>query len=121
MSNILAGMQPKQLAYLKPTIDHDTYDEFWKTRNLAPHMKNVKAAVMTVGGWFDAEDPAGPFSIYRAVGKNNPGIYNGLVIGPWAHGGWAGGEGKRLGHVKFDSKTSEHFNKKLLFPSSRSN
>ena len=116
MSNILSGMQPKQLAYLKPTIDHDTYDEFWKTRNLAPHMKNVKAAVMTVGGWFDAEDPAGPFSIYRAVGKNNPGIYNGLVIGPWAHGGWAGGEGKRLGHVKFDSKTSEHFNKKLLFP-----
>jgi putative CocE/NonD family hydrolase len=116
MSNILASMQPKQLAYLKPTIDHDTYDEFWKTRNLAPHMKNVKAAVMTVGGWFDAEDPAGPFSIYRAVGKNNPGIFNGLVIGPWSHGGWAGGEGKRLGHVKFDSKTSEHFNKKLLFP-----
>lgn len=116
LSNMLAGLEPKQQAYLKPTVEHDTYDEFWRSRNLAPHMKNVKAAVLTVGGWFDAEDPAGPFSTYRAIGKNNPGIFNGLVVGPWVHGGWASGEGKRLGHVKFDSKTSEHFNKKLLFP-----
>jgi len=116
LSNMMAGLEPKQQAYLKPTVVHDTYDEFWQTRNIAPHMKNVKAAVLTVGGWFDAEDPAGPFSIYRAVGKNNPGTFNGLVVGPWSHGGWAGGEGKRLGHVKFDSKTSEYFNKKLLFP-----
>lgn len=116
LTNMLAELQPKQLAYLKPTIEHDTYDEFWKSRNLAPHLKNVKAAVLTVGGWFDAEDPAGPFATYHAIGKHNPGIFNGLVIGPWVHGGWAGGEGKRLGHVKFDSKTSEHFNKKLLFP-----
>lgn len=116
LSNILAGLEPKQQSYLKPTIEHDTYDEFWKSRNLAPHMKNVKAAVLTVGGWFDAEDPAGPFATYRAIGKHNPGIFNGLVVGPWVHGGWASGDGKRLGHVKFDSKTSEHFNKKLLFP-----
>jgi putative CocE/NonD family hydrolase len=116
LSNMLAGLEPKQQAYLKPTIEHDTYDQFWKSRNLAPHLKNVKAAVLTVGGWFDAEDPAGPFATYRALGKHNPGIFNGLVVGPWVHGGWAGGEGKRLGHVKFDSKTSEHFNKKLLFP-----
>ena len=116
LPNILSGLQPKQLAYLKPTIEHDSYDEFWKSRNLAPHLKNVKAAVLTVGGWFDAEDPAGPFATYRAIGKHNPGIFNGLVMGPWVHGGWAGGEGKRLGHVKFDSKTSEHFNKKMLLP-----
>ncbi|WP_342119769.1 CocE/NonD family hydrolase [Pseudoduganella sp. OTU4001] len=116
LSNMLADMQPKQQAYFKPTIEHDTYDEFWKSRNVAQHLKNVKAAVLTVGGWFDAEDPAGPLLTYRALGKHNPGIFNGLVMGPWVHGGWAGGDGKRLGHVKFDSKTSEHFNKKLLLP-----
>jgi len=116
MSGILAELQPKQLAYLKPTIDHDTYDEFWKSRNIAPHLKGIKAAVLTVGGWFDAEDPQGPFSTYHAIRKQNPGIFNGLVMGPWTHGGWAGEEGRSLGHVRFDSKTSDYFNKRLLFP-----
>ena len=36
-------------------VRHDTYDDYWKARNLAPHMHNIKCAVMTVGGWFDAE------------------------------------------------------------------
>jgi len=116
LPNILSSMEPKQLAYLKPTIEHDTYDSFWQSRNIAPHLKNIKAAVLTVGGWFDAEDPQGPFTTYRAIGSQNSGIFNGLVVGPWVHGGWARGEGKQLGHVKFDSKTAEYFNKKLLFP-----
>ena len=35
---------------------HPTYDEFWKARNLRPHLKNIKPALLTVGGWFDAEN-----------------------------------------------------------------
>jgi len=35
-------------------------DDYWKARNLAPHMKNIHCAVLTVGGWFDAEDLQGP-------------------------------------------------------------
>ena len=50
-------------------------------------------AVMTVGGWFDAEDLYGPLQIYRAVERKNPGIFNMLVMGPWRHGGWARGDG----------------------------
>jgi putative CocE/NonD family hydrolase len=83
---------------------------------VARHMKNVKAAVLTVGGWFDAEDPQGPFSIYSAVKKNNPATFSGLVIGPWVHGGWARGEGKSLGYVNFDSATSQYFRTQLQFP-----
>ncbi|GAB3440090.1 CocE/NonD family hydrolase [Massilia solisilvae] len=116
LPNILSTMTDKQRALLVPTIEHDTYDEFWKIRAIAPHMKNVKAAVLSVGGWFDAEDPTGPFSIYHAVKKYNPATFSGLVIGPWVHGGWARGEGKSLGHVQFDSKTSEYFRKEIQFP-----
>jgi putative CocE/NonD family hydrolase len=116
LSNILGTMTDKQRALLVPTVEHDTYDEFWKTRNLVPHLKNVKAAVLSVGGWFDAEDPHGPFSIYQAVKKNNPGTFAGLVVGPWVHGGWARGEGKSLGYVQFDSKTSEYFRTNIQFP-----
>jgi uncharacterized protein len=116
MPNILATMSDKQRALLEPTIEHDRYDDFWQTRDISRHMKNVKAAVLTVGGWFDAEDPQGPFSIYHSIKKYNQGTFNGLVMGPWVHGGWARGEGKSLGHVQFDSKTSEYFRTQLQFP-----
>lgn len=116
MPNILATLSAEQRALLEPTIVHDTYDEFWRSRAITPHMKNVKAAVLTVGGWFDAEDPAGPFAIYDAVGKFNPKTPNALVIGPWVHGGWAGSDGARLGHVSFDAKTSDYYRREIQFP-----
>ena len=68
-------------------VRHTTYDSYWQARDLSRHMKNIKCAVLVVGGWFDAEDLAGPFRTYQAVRKNNPGIFHGLVIGPWSHGG----------------------------------
>ncbi len=95
---------------------HDTYDDYWKVRDLAPHLKNIHCAVLTVGGWFDAEDLQGPFSTYRAVEKNNPGIFNGLVVGPWVHGGWAGLAGNHLGHVNFASNTGDYYRQQILFP-----
>jgi putative CocE/NonD family hydrolase len=80
--------------------EHPNYDAFWQARNILPHLKKVAPAVMTVGGWFDAEDLYGPLKTYRAVEKQNPGVFNVLVMGPWAHGGWTGGQ-KRLGHIDF--------------------
>ena len=95
---------------------HTTYDDYWKIRNLAPHMHGVKAAVLTVGGWFDAEDLSGPLKTYNAIEKLNPGITNTIVIGPWVHGGWARGDGDHLGDVQFDAKTSEFFRQQIQFP-----
>jgi putative CocE/NonD family hydrolase len=116
LSNITATLTPKQRALLLPTIEHSTYDEFWKSRNIAPHLKNIKAAVLTVGGWYDAEDLQGPLTTYRTIKRNNPGIYNGLVMGPWSHGAWGRSEGKSLGYVKFDAKTAEYFRSNIQFP-----
>ncbi len=97
-------------------VRHDTYDDYWKARNLAPHLKNIHCAVLTVGGWFDAEDLAGPFKVYSAVKQNDPGIYNGLVVGPWVHGGWAHFDGNHLGNVTFSSDTGQFFRSHILFP-----
>lgn len=116
MPNIVAALNPKQQALLVPTIEHATYDDFWKTRNILPHLKNIKAAVLTVGGWFDAEDLQGTLSTYQAIKRQNSGIYNGLVMGPWVHGGWARNDGAALGNVKFDAKTGEQYRKTILFP-----
>jgi putative CocE/NonD family hydrolase len=97
-------------------VAHDTYDDYWKVRNLAPHLHNIHCAVMTVGGWFDAEDLAGPFKTYRAIEEQNPGITNILVVGPWYHGGWAGSDGDHLGSVQFNAKTAEFFRDTIQFP-----
>ena len=113
---ITATMTPEQRALLMPTITHSTYDEFWQIRDIAPHLKNIHAAVLTVGGWFDAEDLSGPFRTYHSIARNNSGIYNGLVMGPWSHGGWGRNDGASLGYVKFDAKTGEHFRSQILFP-----
>jgi len=95
---------------------HDTYDDYWKARNLAPHMKNIHCAVLTVGGWFDAEDLSGPLKTFHAIDQYNPGIFNALVEGPWVHGGWSRYEGRRLGYVDFASDTGTYFRDQIQFP-----
>jgi putative CocE/NonD family hydrolase len=97
-------------------VHHDLYDDYWKSRNLALHMNNVHCAVLTVGGWFDAEDLSGPLLTYNAIEKSNPGIFNALVMGPWVHGGWATYKGNHLGRVNFASDTADFYRKNILFP-----
>jgi putative CocE/NonD family hydrolase len=101
---------------LTDQITHTTYDAYWNARDISRHMKNVKCAVMTVGGWFDAEDLSGPFKTFHAIDHFNSGTPNSLVVGPWVHGGWARTEGERLGDVMFNARTAEFFRAKIQFP-----
>ena len=82
--------------YWQETVNHPNYDEFWQKRSILPHLKNVKHAVMTVGGWFDAEDLYGPLNVYKTLEKNNAGTYNTLVMGPFGHGRWSAETGHTL-------------------------
>ena len=97
-------------------MSHDTYDEFWKARNIRPHLKNIRASVLTVGGWYDAEDLFGTFATYHAIEEQNPGIFNALVIGPWAHGQWHTSDGEKLGFVGFRAKTADYFRQEIELP-----
>ncbi len=89
-------------------VNHPHYDAFWKARNILPHLKNIRAAVLVVGGWFDTEDLYGPLKTYEAIERQNPGTSNRLVMGPWFHGGWMG-EGQSLGDLDFGFKTGEYY------------
>ncbi len=95
---------------------HWTYDAYWQSRDLSRHMKNVHCAVLVVGGWYDAEDLNGPYRTFYAINKFNPQTQTTLVEGPWVHGGWARGDGSRLGDVQFNAKTSEYFRTNVQFP-----
>ncbi|MFL5347335.1 MAG: CocE/NonD family hydrolase [Hyalangium sp.] len=97
------------IAFWKDVIAHPNYDDFWKARNVLPHLRNIKAAVLTVGGWYDTEDFYGPLHTYSAIEKQNPGITNMLMIGPWSHGGWQRTDGSSLGDADFGFATSNTY------------
>jgi hypothetical protein len=97
-------------------LEHPNYDEFWKARNLAPHLKKMAPAILTVGGWYDAEDLFGPLATYRAIEQQNTGVNNRLVMGPWSHGQWNRGDADRMGHAFFDQKTGVFYRDSILLP-----
>lgn len=104
------------VAFWNEMMEHPNYDDFWKARNTLPHLKNIRPAVMTVGGWFDAEDLYGALHTYKATEKQSPGAYNVLVMGPWYHGGWARSDGDSLGAIRFGSKTAEFYRNEIELP-----
>lgn len=90
-------------------MSHPDYDEFWKARNILPHLTDIKPAVLVVGGWFDAEDLFGPLNTYQAIEQQNRGNDCMLVMGPWSHGQWASGNTTHLGNVYWNGNPAEHF------------
>ncbi len=103
--------------FWKELVEHPNYDEFWQKRSILPHLKNIKTNVMTVGGWFDAEDLYGPLHIYREIEKNNPGTFNAIVMGPWSHGDWARqSQYAVVGKVSFGERVSEFYQREIEAP-----
>jgi len=101
--------------YWNSIVDHTTYDAFWKARSITNFFRRLPSSIMTVGGWFDAEDLSGALRVFRAAEKIAP-ADNHLVMGPWQHGGWAYAAGDRLGNLDFASKTGEFYRERIEFP-----
>ncbi|MBI3824239.1 MAG: CocE/NonD family hydrolase [Planctomycetes bacterium] len=116
LKNVNPRYYKDKITFWNEMMDHPTYDKFWQDRNLLPHLKKVAPAVMTVGGWFDAEDLYGTFRTYQAIEKQNPGIFNVLVCGPWAHGQWSNASATSLGYVNFGADTAAFFQKEIELP-----
>jgi len=93
--------------------DHPNYDEFWKSRGIIQHLKDIKPAVMVVGGLFDAEDLYGPFETYEKI-EERSNNYNTVVFGPWSHGDWARTKGRQaIGNVYFGDNISENYQRDI--------
>lgn len=118
LPNVNAKYFKNEVPYWNTIVEHGTYDDYWKSTLLTPHLRNVKPDVLWVGGWYDAEDLYGTLLNYHALEKQSPDTQATLVLGPWVHGGWndAKVDGSRLGAVSFDSPTAEYYREKIEFP-----
>ena len=94
-------------------LQHDTYDAYWKARNIRSHLKNITIPTMVVGGWFDAEDLFGALHTYEAIEKQSTTNNNHLVMGPWTHGAWENNDWSKFGTHVFGSNTSQYFQDSL--------
>jgi putative CocE/NonD family hydrolase len=102
--------------YWNMNFEHTMYDSFWQARSIAQFLKKVGPAVLAVGGWFDAEDLAGPLNVFRTIEKNAAQPDNHIVMGPWSHGGYSRGDGDRLGNLYFVEKTGAFYRESIEFP-----
>lgn len=103
--------------FWKQVVEHPDYDEFWQKRSILPHLRNIDHAVLTVGGWFDAEDLFGPLNIYKTIENNNKKAKNHIVMGPWSHGDWARERGiQKVNHIYFGDSISTFYHRNIETP-----
>ncbi len=96
--------------------EHPSYDEFWQSRNIIPHLKDIKPAVLYVGGFFDAEDLYGPFQSYKQIEKSSDN-FNSITYGPWSHGQWVDTQVRQsLGDIYFGDSISIKFQRDVITP-----
>ena len=103
-------------AFWDTMMVHPNYDAFWQKRSLAPHLRNIKPAVLFVGGWYDGEDPYGPLRASKAMDTLSAGTQKTLIVGPWAHGAWSNGDLSSFGFIPFGQKTGPFFRDSVEFP-----
>jgi len=116
IKNFNAKYLHDSIAFWNELMRHPNLDAWWKARNPRNFVTDVKPAMLTVGGLFDAEDCYGAWRLYEAIEKKSKNTDNRLVIGPWSHGQWGQSEGSFLGNVKFGSKTSYWYQNHIELP-----
>ncbi|HVN58436.1 MAG TPA: CocE/NonD family hydrolase [Bacteroidales bacterium] len=110
IKNITSKYLGDSIKFWNDAFAHPDYDAFWKARDPRQFLKNVTPAVMTVGGWFDAEDLYGTIHTYEAIESQNPNtVRNTFVMGPWSHGQWAAGEANNLGNIYWGQDANKEF------------
>jgi putative CocE/NonD family hydrolase len=114
--NYAKGVLQGRVAFWDSIMAHPDYDRFWQTRSIWRHEKNIRPAVLTVGGWYDAEDPYGPLRLNRSLEEMSAATVRTFVMGPWTHGSWNRNDDDTLGVLNFGSKTSRFFRDSIGFP-----
>jgi putative CocE/NonD family hydrolase len=107
---------PRETAPLWDIVmKHPSYDSYWAARDISRHLTTMPA-MLIVGGYYDAEDLAGPWRTFRGIERFGGTEDVHLVVGPWSHGGWSRGDGNVLGNLHWETKTGPWFRDSVEFP-----
>jgi hypothetical protein len=88
LSNVNAKYLHGSLSFWNEVIDHPDYDAYWKKEAWVRLLHGSSVPLLNVAGFWDQEDPWGPWQIFRHAEKGGSEHTNFMVAGPWYHGSW---------------------------------
>jgi putative CocE/NonD family hydrolase len=83
--------------YWNSMASHPDYDDFWKREAWIRQLHNAPVPNLNVAGFWDQEDPWGPWQIFQHSAESDPNHNNYLVAGPWLHGQWQNPKAESIG------------------------
>ncbi len=117
LSNINAKYLHGSIPYWNSSVDHPDYDEFWKKEAWVNQLHSSTVPNLNVAGFWDQEDPWGPWQIFRHAEENDPQHTNFMVAGPWYHGEWQSPKGDSIGLIPFGGhETAREFRENIQAP-----
>jgi putative CocE/NonD family hydrolase len=106
LSNINAKYLHGSIPAWNDSVKHADYDEFWKKEAWVNQLHSSTVPNLNVAGFWDQEDPWGPWQIFYHAEEHDPGHTNFIVAGPWYHGEWQSPRGESIGIVPFGNHDS---------------
>ena len=117
LSNINAKYLHGAIPFWNSIVEHPDYDAFWQDEAWVTQVKGAFVPNLNVAGFWDQEDPWGPWEIYRRAELSDPNRYNFIVAGPWFHGQWHNPTATSIGQVSFGGHdTAVEFREKIEAP-----
>ena len=117
LANINAKYLHGSIPYWNSTVEHPDYDAFWKKEAWVRQLHGSTVPNLNVAGFFDQEDPWGPWQIFRHAAEHDPEHTNFMVAGPWFHGEWQRPSAEGIGIIPYGGHdTAREFREELEAP-----
>jgi putative CocE/NonD family hydrolase len=117
VANINAKYLHNSIPYWNDSVNHPDYDDFWKKEAWVNQLHASTVPNLNVAGFWDQEDPWGPWQIFRHAEENDPDHTNFIVAGPWFHGEWQAPKGESIGLIPFGGhETAREFRENIQAP-----
>jgi uncharacterized protein len=117
LSNINARYLHGSIPYWNSTVEHPDYDDFWKKEAWVRQLHSSTVPNLNVAGFWDQEDPWGPWQIFRHAEESDSQHTNFIVAGPWYHGEWQSPKGDSIGIIPFAGhETAREFRENIEAP-----
>ncbi len=117
LSNVNARHLHGSIPFWNDIVAHPDYDDFWKGEAWVRQLHASTVPNLNVAGFFDQEDPWGPWQIFRHSAEHDPDHTDFMVAGPWYHGEWQSARGDSIGLIGFGGhETAREFRQQIEAP-----
>lgn len=117
LSNINTNHLHGSIPYWNDIVAHPDYDSFWKKEGWINQLHASTVPNLNVAGFWDQEDPWGPWQIFRHAAEHDPDHTNFMVAGPWYHGEWQAPKGDSIGLIALGGhQTAREFRETIEAP-----